>query len=75
MNIFDMMNIVYSHILVLMGIAAFILPTSGLSASVLAFFPAGFSFGLMVLCIIPFVVFFILLYKAVQILRRLVSAF
>ena len=78
MNIFDMMKSLFLLAIismVLMGIAAFILPTSGLSASILAFFPAGFSFGLMVLCIIPFVVFFILLYKAVQILRRLVSAF
>lgn len=60
--------------MILIGLAAFILPPSGLSASILAFFPAGFSFGLMVLCIIPFIVFFILLSKAVKILRSLVAA-
>ena len=60
--------------MILIGIAVFILPTSGLSASILAFFPAGFSFGLLVLCIIPFMVFFILLSKAIHLLKQLVSS-
>lgn len=76
MDIFGLMKalfLLFIISMILMGIALVILPTSGISASILAWFPAGFSGGMLFLCIIPFVIFFMLLYKAFKILTSLGS--